>query len=364
MAITSADPILGFLGLVITNDRYITLSANQTPFSAPADPGLNPPDPAGLTAIQITEGVRRYNLARDERKTFLEFQIILVSMITNNCPEKYLATLKDPITKFRRCTPIQLLQHLWTEYGSITSQDLTANYTRMTAQWNPPTPIEDLFLQLRDGQEFAAEGNEVISISQLLRLAYDNVNKTGLFNDALKVWRAKPQADKTYLLFCTYMTTEHEDRMKNQLTSEGAGYAANNVSVITDIVHKQLEQFVNQMPMFQQDMNHHQEQENSNPNLPAPEQANAAVTANDIKEIFKTMMSEFKPPNSRRNNKPPVSQGTNAKGEKITYCWSHGTTTNLRHHSKSCKRQKEGHQPDSTLQNKMNGSDEICMRKT
>jgi hypothetical protein len=243
--------------------------------------------------------------------------------------------------------------------ATITSQDLTTNFTCMTAQWNPPTPIEDLFLQLRDGQEFATDGNETISDSQLLRLCYENINSTGLFNDALKVWRAKPPASKTYLLFCAYMTSEHEDRMKNQLTSKRAGYSANNVSTITDIVHKELEQFVNQMPLYQEPTQHVND-ENSNPNVqPAPVQANAALTTNNVKDLFQTMMTKFKP-NRRRplDSKPLVSQGTNDAGNKITYCWSHGITSNLRHHSKTCKCQKEGHQINATLQNKMNGSDE------
>jgi hypothetical protein len=364
MAITSSDPILGFLGLVIQDSRYITLSATQTSYTPPTDPGAAPPDTAGLTAFQISEGVRRYSIERDDFKTFCEFKIILISMITNNCPDKYLTTLKDPITKFRRCTPLQLLQHLWNDYGTITSQDLTANYTKMTAQWNPPTPIEDLFLQLRDGQEFATEGNKTISNSQLLRLCYDNVNNTGLFNDALKVWRAKPPLLKTYPLFCTYITTEHEDRMKNQITSAGAGYSANNVSVITDIVHKQLEQFVNHMPIFQQELEPQLNDENRNPNTQMPAQANAALTTNDIKALFQTMMSEFKPAARRPNPTPLISQGTDDEGNKVTYCWSHGTTTNLRHHSKTCKRRKEGHQMEATLQNKMNGSTDKCKPRT
>ena len=286
MAITTVDPILGFLGLVITNSSFVTLSNTGAPFTPPNDPGTAPPDPTGLTAIQLTEAIRQYNLEREEFKTFCEFQIILVSMITNSCPEKYLTALKDPITKFRRCTPLSLLQHLWTDYGTITSQDLTVNYTCMTAQWTPPTPIEDLFLQLRDGQEFATDGNETISDSQLLRLCYENINKTGLFNDALKVWRAKPAINKTYLLFCVYMTTEYEDRMKNQVTSEGAGYSANNVSTITDIVHKELEQFVNQMPIYQQEPAQQANDENINPNVQQPAaQANAALTTNDIKDL-------------------------------------------------------------------------------
>ena len=141
MAITTADPILGFLGLVITDSIYMTRNNTGASFTAPINPGANPPDPTGLTGVQATELIRLYNLERADFKTYCEFQIILVSMITNSCPDKYLTALKDPITKFRRCTPLALLQHLWSDYGTITSQDLTANYTRMTAQWNPPTPI-------------------------------------------------------------------------------------------------------------------------------------------------------------------------------------------------------------------------------
>jgi hypothetical protein len=34
----------------------------------------------------------------------------------------------------------------------------------MNAQWNPPTPIDDLFKQLHDGQLFAKDGKEDITI--------------------------------------------------------------------------------------------------------------------------------------------------------------------------------------------------------
>ena len=100
---------------------------------------------------------------------------------------------------FRQCTPIQFLNHLWNEYGTITSHDLTMNYAQMTAQWNPPTPIEDRFLQLREGQLFGTEGSETIDDTQLLRLSFDNVNKTAIFNDALKIWRDK--TNKIYALY-------------------------------------------------------------------------------------------------------------------------------------------------------------------
>ena len=51
------------------------------------------------------------------------------------------------------------------------------------------------FLQLRDGQEFVTNGQETIFDYQLPCLCYDNISNTVIFNDALKVWRAKSQTD-------------------------------------------------------------------------------------------------------------------------------------------------------------------------
>ena len=47
-------------------------------------------------------------------------------------------------------------------------------------------------------------------------------------------------------------------------------------------------------------------------------------------------------------------------GIPITYCWSHGITSNLRHNSKYLKLQKEGHRSNTTYQNHMGGSTERC----
>jgi hypothetical protein len=203
MALTTSDPLLGFLGLVLKDSIFQTLSNPATSYTLPADPG-NSPNVTGSGAV-IAEATHVFIIKQDKYNTYVQFKIILISMITTNCPEKYLSDLKDPITKFRRCTPLELLDHLWTTFGTITSKDLTDNWSSMNAQWNPPTPIADLFQQLQDGQTFAKDGFEDITDSQLLRLCYDNVNKTGLFDDALKIWRAKPEASKTYKDFKIFM---------------------------------------------------------------------------------------------------------------------------------------------------------------
>jgi hypothetical protein len=94
------------------------------------------------------------------------------------------------------------------------------------------------------------------------------------------------------------------------------------------------------MPIFRQDPDQQTKNENSNHNVPPIDQANGALTTDEIKELFKTMMGKFKPPNKRHNtsSKPLVAQGKDTGGHDITYCWSHGITTDLCHNSKSCNR--------------------------
>ena len=66
----------------------------------------------------------------------------------------------------------------------------------MYGDWNPPTPIETLYEQLIDGQQFALKGGETIHDSQLVRKGYEIIGKTGLFNEDCKEWRKKQKMNK------------------------------------------------------------------------------------------------------------------------------------------------------------------------
>jgi len=75
---------------------------------------------------------------------------------------------------------------LWEQYGTITQAELAKNLTRMSSPWNPPQLIEDLFLQLNRGSQFASDGSEPIALSQVLRIGYTLIANTGLFAEACR----------------------------------------------------------------------------------------------------------------------------------------------------------------------------------
>ena len=83
------------------------------------------------------------------------------------------------------------------------------------------------------------------------------------------------------------MTVEHGYKIKNQLTSEGAGYYAKNVSVITEIFHQKLKHFVNHMPIYQKDTKNQEDDTNTAQNEETQGQSNATLTTRDIKELVK-----------------------------------------------------------------------------
>ena len=76
------------------------------------------PGPAPInyigTAAQITELIHPYKDDKDKFTTYCKFRIILIFVITNKVPEKYITILKHFITKFCQYEPLTLLTHIYT----------------------------------------------------------------------------------------------------------------------------------------------------------------------------------------------------------------------------------------------------------
>ena len=82
-------------------------------------------------------------------------QEVFKNQILKNVDYEYINALEHNITRYLQVKPNDLLHHLWTHYGAIEESDLIANDNGMKAAWNPPTPIEESYKQLRNGQNFA-----------------------------------------------------------------------------------------------------------------------------------------------------------------------------------------------------------------
>jgi hypothetical protein len=198
-------------------------------FIVPINPG-NLPDTVNMTVAQRTVTLAEHQQNQVEFQTFTFTTNALRQQLIKALPATYIATLKHPEYGYSRVSPLTILSHLWTEYGTISSDELRANNIALNnPTWDPATPIEDLYNRIKSHGDFARAGNTIIEDLLLAEAAYINVEATGLYATYCANWRARPQADKSFTQFRTYFTAAHKD--VHRITASSAGYHANAATI-------------------------------------------------------------------------------------------------------------------------------------
>jgi hypothetical protein len=253
---------------------------------------------ASPSVVAATMDAYNASKALVHKKTNLENQ--LQSQILEACPHLYLKTLASRRLGFLGVTAKQMLAHLATTYGTITADDLEANQERAKAPWNPNHPIEEVFEQLLDAIDFAAAGEDPITNPTAVRMAVKIFEDSGVMDDAVKDWRKKAAADRTWANIQPFFHLANKERLR-VVTANELGFA-----------------------------NATQGQR------PTEVPATPAHTAN--------------------NNNTGGNTG-------IYYCWTHGMTFSAAHTSATCAHKNEGHKDDATLRNMLGGKDRIPRKR-
>jgi hypothetical protein len=146
------------------------------------------------------------SLTQDIKKLFIE-----------SCDDAYLHALSDEIVGYAKCTSLQILTHLLTYYAMIAPTELTQNYERLNAPYDPNQPIETLFQQIQDACAFVVAGGQPYGAAMIVNMAYTLVFNTGLFPDACRAWQSRAIAGKTWAQFkLDFATVHREFRLTNQ----------------------------------------------------------------------------------------------------------------------------------------------------
>lgn len=283
---------LGHFRLVVPAAEY--LARATVPFVEPTHPGNVPEHAAGATGPQITETNRQFLADSSEYQKYLVTRAALQQQILTAVPSTYTNSLKDDIVGFAEVTPLQILEHLDAAFGKITPNDLEENTARLHREWNPVNSIETLFEQVRLARKFA-EAVDPISEKTAIRAMISNLEKTGVFTDALRDWRKRPIEDGTMANFLSDFREAERERIRLSTTIKGAGY-------------------------------HH----------------NASMASKTAPQMAAT-----------------TTQNPNPRGNTLHYCWTHGLGTNSSHESSTCKTPAEGHRAEATVFNMLGGNNTI-----
>ena len=113
--------------------------------------------------------------------------------------------------------------------------DMSVNLDHMSVQWQPPTMIEVLFTQLNVGQKFAGH-HESISGKIILRIAIENIRKSGMLDIALRNWALQTTLS-SWEEFTVFMYKADKYRRETAATTGSAGFSANFHSITLEEVH-------------------------------------------------------------------------------------------------------------------------------
>jgi hypothetical protein len=113
-------------------------------------------------------------------------------------------------------------------YAMIAPTELTQNYERLNAPYDPNQPIETLFQKIQDARAFAVAGGQPYGNARIINVAYTLIFNTGLFPDACRAWQSRAIAGKTWAQFKIDLATAHREfRLTNQTAQQSGFHSAN-----------------------------------------------------------------------------------------------------------------------------------------
>ena len=141
----------------------------------------------------------------------------------------YLKGISDWNVGLAHVTIRDILTFLFQNYGNITQYDIEENDKKLKEKWDVNTPIEMLFDQIDDAQDFATAAGQPYTNNQLLTTAYNLVYATGLFFDDCKAWNRLQPNRKTMEHFKTTFQQAQRELRDQQRTVQQAGFQANGI---------------------------------------------------------------------------------------------------------------------------------------
>ena len=168
-------------------------------------PSLTPPFPGAVALIppnstgpQIAAIERQFNKNIRQWTEYKNLTDAGKKFIQDGIDDMYLKGITDRNVGLANVTIRDILAFLFRNYGNITQYDIEENDKKLKEKWDANTPIEMLFDQIEDAQDYAAAAGQPYTNNQLLTTAYNLVYATGLFLMTVKHGIASHQTKRRW----------------------------------------------------------------------------------------------------------------------------------------------------------------------
>ena len=168
-----------YLGAVLTAAVYAAATPiNTPPFVDPLFPGAAAIIPPNSTGPQTTAIEHQFNKALQQWTEYKNLMDAGKKFIQDGIDDMYLKGITNRNVGLAHVTIRDILAFLFPNYGNITQYDIKENDKILKGKWDANTPIEMLFDQIKDAQDFAVATGQPYTNNQLLTTAYNLVYVT------------------------------------------------------------------------------------------------------------------------------------------------------------------------------------------
>ena len=115
---------------------------------------------------------RQFNKSLREWTEYKKITDAGKNFILDGIDDMYLKGIMDRNVGLAHMTIQDILAFLFQNYGNITQYDIEGNDKKLKDKWDANTPIEMLFDQIDDAQDFASAAGQPYTNNQLLTTAY------------------------------------------------------------------------------------------------------------------------------------------------------------------------------------------------
>ena len=103
-----------------------------------------------------------------------------------------------------------IIQYLIVKYGIIyISQLIDLEQNTKSMQYDPHTPIDTVFNQVKDLLEYGELSRSPYTQIQTTNISYTIINRTRKFQDAIKTWNRMNPIERNWINFKTHFCTAH-----------------------------------------------------------------------------------------------------------------------------------------------------------
>jgi hypothetical protein len=131
------------------------------------------------TQFQIAEAIREHEEALRECYEIEALNKAIKKQITAAIEEPYLRAVRVG-TGLNNVPVLDILNHLFTNYGRLTEKELNDNNTFFSKEWNSDDAFELIITQINDCAEMADIAGNPYTSMQILNNAYTIVQNTGM----------------------------------------------------------------------------------------------------------------------------------------------------------------------------------------